>query len=133
MGNNHKKTDLDHARDELMSHVIRCEVLKARMEDREHWLDETMEYMKDRYPTLNDMQVAQLEMVGRQFIKPVIPHGKGNHAANRPDAVVTTTEGDEVAESDLTHVETTENEVEVELPDEAQDAPDEMDAEPQPA
>lgn len=105
MGNNHRKTDLDHARDELMSHVVRCEVLKARMEDRHTWLDETMEYMRDRYPSLNDMQLAQLEMIGRQFIKPVIPHGKGNHAANRPDATVVTTEGEEVPESEVTHVE----------------------------
>lgn len=105
MGNNHRKTDLDHARDELMSHVVRCEVLNARMEDRHHWLDETMEYMRDRYPSLNDMQLAQLEMIGRQFIKPVIPHGKGNHASNRPDAMVTTTEGEEVSESEVTHVE----------------------------
>jgi len=105
LGNNHRKTDLDHARDELMSHVVRCEVLKARMEDREHWLDETMEYMRDRYPSLNDMQLAQLEMVGRQFIKPPIPHGKGNHANNRPEATVVTTEGEEVAEADVTHVE----------------------------
>lgn len=113
MGKNHRKTDLDHARDELMSHVVRCEVLKARMEDRHHWLDETMEYMRDRYPSLNDIQVAQLEMIGRQFIKPVIPHGKGNHAANRPTAVVTTTEGEEVLESEVTHVETGEAEADV--------------------
>ena len=96
-----------------MSHVVRCEVLSARMEDRNQWLDETMEYMRDRYPSLNDMQLASLEMIGRQFIKPPIPHGKGNHAANRPDATVTTVEGEEVAESEVTHVEQVDADAEV--------------------
>ena len=88
-----------------MSHVVRCDVLDARMTDRHEWLDDTLDYMRDRYPSLNDIQLTQLEMIGRQFIKPVIPHGSGNTAQNRPDAVVVTTEGETVAEDAVTHVE----------------------------
>ena len=66
-----------------MSHVIRCEVLEARREDRLEWLDETMDYMADRYPHLSDLQLAQLELIGRQFLRPVIPHGRGNTALTR--------------------------------------------------
>lgn len=88
----HRKTQLDIARDELMSHVVRCDVLQATMDDRHEWLDDTLDYMQDRYPGLNDLQLAQLEMIGRQFIKPVIPHGAGNTASNRPDPIVGTVE-----------------------------------------
>jgi hypothetical protein len=79
----HERTPLKNARDELMSHVIRCEVLEARREDRIEWLDDTMDYMADRYPQLNDLQLAKLELIGRQFLKPVIPHGRGNNALTR--------------------------------------------------
>lgn len=75
-----------------MSHVVRCDVLQATMDDRHEWLDDTLEYMQDRYPDLNEIQLAQLEMIGRQFIKPVIPHGAGNTASNRPDPVLGTVE-----------------------------------------
>lgn len=83
MGNKHRKTQFDRARDELCSHVIRCEVLDAHMEDRFEWLTETMDYMADRYPDLTELEIAQLEVIGRRFVKPAIPHGAKSHAANR--------------------------------------------------
>lgn len=79
----HKYTALDRARDELMSHVIRCEVLEAEHDHRREWLRETMDYMAERYPQLSDLHLTQLEMIGRQFIKPPIPHGAGNTAHTR--------------------------------------------------
>ena len=100
MGNKHRKTTLDHARDELMSHVVRCNVLQARMDDRLEWLDDTMAYMGERYPALNEIELAKLEMIGRQFVQPVIPHGKGNTAHNRPEPTVVTTAGEELTESE---------------------------------
>jgi hypothetical protein len=66
-----------------MSHVIRCDVLEARHEDRIEWLDDTMDYMAGRYPQLSDLQLTQLELIGRQFLRPVIPHGRGNNALTR--------------------------------------------------
>lgn len=98
MGNNHRKTTLDHARDELMSHVVRCNVLQSRMDDRLEWLDDTMDYMGERYPSLNELELAKLEMIGRQFVQPAIPHGKGNTARNRPEPTVLTTSGEEITE-----------------------------------
>jgi hypothetical protein len=53
------------------------------MEDRFEWLAETMDYMADRYPDLTDLEIAQLEVIGRRFVKPAIPHGSHAHAANR--------------------------------------------------
>lgn len=81
----HDYTKFDRARDELMSHVVRCDVFDAEMDHREEWLAETMEYMAERYPMLSDLQLTQLQMVGRQFIKPPIPHGKGHTASSRDD------------------------------------------------
>lgn len=98
LGKRHQKTTLDRARDELMSHVVRCDVLQARMDDRLSWLDDTMEYMAERYPSLNRMEFAKLEMIGKQFVQPAIPHGKGNTAHNRPEPTVVTTEGEEIPE-----------------------------------
>ena len=66
-----------------MSHVIRCEVLAARREDRLEWLDDTIDYMADRYPQLSDLELAKLELIGRQFLEPVIPHGQGSNALTR--------------------------------------------------
>lgn len=76
-------TVMTKARDELMSHTIRCDVLEAHPEDRVEWLDETIDYMAGRFPQLSDLQVTRLEMIGKQFIKPVIPHGAGKTAMNR--------------------------------------------------
>jgi hypothetical protein len=94
----HRKTTLDRARDELMSHVVRCDVLQVRTDDRLSWLEDTMEYMGERYPSLNRMEFAKLEMIGRQFVQPAIPHGKGNTARNRPEPTVVTTDGEEIPE-----------------------------------
>lgn len=83
----HQYTKFDRARDELMSHVVRCDVFDAEMDHRQEWLAETMQYMAERYPMLSDLQLTQLEMVGRQFIKPPIPHGKGHTARTRDDRI----------------------------------------------
>ena len=51
-----KENDLSHekllerARDELFSHVHRCGVLKAAEDDQVHWMDETIDYIGERYP-----------------------------------------------------------------------------------
>lgn len=100
MGNKHRKTDLDRARDELMSHVIRCDVLEAEMEHREEWLEDTMGFMADRWPQLSELQLAQLEIIGKQFIKPAIPHGRENHAHNRPEPTVGGIEAEDVRDDE---------------------------------
>ena len=85
MGSKHKTTLLDRARDELFSHVIRCEVLEAHMDDRKDWLADTMDFMAHRYPQLGELELAQLEVLGQRFIKPAIPHGADTTATNRTE------------------------------------------------
>lgn len=70
----------DQARDELFSHIVRCKVLEAAPEDQAEWLKETMEYMADRYPDLTPMHLAQLEVLGKRYISPAIPHGNESNA-----------------------------------------------------
>ena len=79
----HTTTMVDRARDELFSHVIRCDVLQAEMDDRVDWLKETMDFMAHRYPNLSDLQLARLALMGARFIEPVIPHGGHATAENR--------------------------------------------------
>ncbi|NNF13405.1 MAG: hypothetical protein HKN72_09285 [Gemmatimonadetes bacterium] len=83
MGSKHQTTLLDRARDELFSHVIRCDVLEAHMDDRAEWLADTMDFMAHRYPQLGELELAQLEVMGKRFIKPAIPHGADTTATNR--------------------------------------------------
>lgn len=93
MGKKHVKTDLGRARDELFSHIQRCDVLEASEEDRQEWLEETLAYMAERFPQLSLAERNRLEVMGRRYMKPAIPHGKETTAENRPewqDEVATT-------------------------------------------
>jgi len=66
----------DRARDELFSHINRCGVLKAVEEEQRSWMDETMEYLGERYPDLADADLKELYAVGMRFCRPAIPHGR---------------------------------------------------------
>lgn len=68
----HERTDFDYARDELMSHIHRCGVLKASVEHQAAWLDETMEYMSERYSGLKTEEISELQEIGKRFCQPVI-------------------------------------------------------------
>jgi len=96
----HEYTTLERARDELFSHIQRCDVLEAADEHQAEWLEETMEFMTERYPDLTQLQLAQLEAMGRRYIKPAIPHGNGANATTRENWEQE--EGPEAAEEDQT-------------------------------
>jgi hypothetical protein len=67
---------LTRARDELFSHINRCGVLQAEEEDQRHWMDETIDYLAERYPDLSDDDLQDLFTVGMRFCQPAIPHGR---------------------------------------------------------
>lgn len=77
----HQKTDFDIARDELLSHIHRCGVLKAATEQQNEWLGETMQYMSERYADLSKDQLEELHQIGRRFCGPVIAY-KGEEDAD---------------------------------------------------
>lgn len=65
---------LDKARDELYSHILRCGVLEAQREHQQEWLEDTVEYMAERYSLTAD-EAAKLRGLGERYCQPVIRHG----------------------------------------------------------
>jgi hypothetical protein len=92
----HERTDIDVARDELMSHIHRCGVLKASTDQQEQWLNETIQYMGERYTELSEAELKELHEIGRRFCRPVIAHGPENTAIDSNDQ--TESEGTEGSE-----------------------------------
>ncbi|MEX0837302.1 MAG: hypothetical protein WD101_03145 [Gemmatimonadota bacterium] len=83
-----KEKLLDRARDELFSHINRCDVLQAAEEDQRHWMDETIEYLGERYPDLSDLELRGLHEIGIRFCRPAIAHGANSSAKKLEDAGV---------------------------------------------
>lgn len=75
----------DRARDELYSHIARCDVLDASMPARLEWLEETIEYLAYRHPYLSPKELDYLTTLGRRFVKPAIPHGSDATHMNRDE------------------------------------------------
>ena len=74
-----KKTDrtagpsfVDQARDELFSHILRCGVTEAEPEHQKEWMDDTMQYLAERYPDLSKNELEQVRVLGERFCKPIV-------------------------------------------------------------
>lgn len=65
-------TVFDQARDELFSHILRCGVLEAAPEHQKEWMDDTMQYIGDRYADLTDQERTQVRVLGERFCQPVV-------------------------------------------------------------
>ncbi len=65
-------TTFDQARDELFSHILRCGVLEAAPEHQREWMDDTMQYIADRYTELTDEERTQVRVLGERFCQPVV-------------------------------------------------------------
>ncbi|TFH66475.1 MAG: hypothetical protein E4G90_03340 [Gemmatimonadales bacterium] len=63
---------LDQARDELFSHILRCEVIEADEEQQKAWMDDTMQYIAERYLDLSKEQLSQIRLLGDRFCQPVV-------------------------------------------------------------
>ena len=61
----------DQARDELFSHILRCGVIEALPEHQKDWFDDTMQYLAERYPELQDSDLSQLRTLGERYCQPV--------------------------------------------------------------
>ena len=93
-----KQTTLDLARDELFSHIQRCGVLDAEDTERQEWMSDTVEYLRERYPALSDGEVVELQAIGHRYCQPAIPFGVSE--GDSPEAAVPEGESPEVAASD---------------------------------
>ena len=73
-------TTVDQARDELFSHILRCGVIEAEPEHQKEWMDDTMQYLAERYADLDEQQLAAVRV---RFCKPVVrkPEVAGSSAS----------------------------------------------------
>ena len=93
-----QQTTLDLARDELFSHIQRCGVLDAEATERQEWMSDTVEYLRERYPALSDGEVVELQAIGHRYCQPAIPFGVSE--GDSPEAAVPEGESPEVAVSE---------------------------------
>ena len=71
---------IERARDELFSHINRCGVLQAAEEDQRQWMDETVDYLGERFPDLSEGNLRDLHTVGLRFCRPAIRYGTPSEA-----------------------------------------------------
>jgi len=63
-------TPFEESRDELFQHIMQCGVVGSGPDDQKSWFDETMQYLRDRYPELSDAELTQLRTLGERFAQP---------------------------------------------------------------
>ena len=63
-------TPFEQARDELFQHIMRCGVVGADAEHVEEWFADTMKYMTERFPELDEQKVEELKTLGLRFAQP---------------------------------------------------------------
>jgi len=68
---------VDEARNELFSHIHRCGVLGATEEQQLEWMKDTIEFLSERYPSLKEKELKELEGIGLRFCRPVIVNAPG--------------------------------------------------------
>ena len=88
-------TAFDQARDELFSHILRCGVLEAAVEHQKEWMDDTMQYIGDRYTDLTEEERVQVRVLGERFCQPVVRRV----AAAEPGQVTADVEDAETADA----------------------------------
>jgi hypothetical protein len=103
-----KENMVTRARDELFSHINRCGVLQAEADDQRHWMDETIDYLAERYPDLTDGDLSDLDSVGIRFCQPAIPHGRKRFGF---EAKEVTAEGEAPVDAQVTDAPVTEPQV----------------------
>ncbi len=67
----------DKARNELFSHILQCEVLRAEPEHQKEWFDDTMDYLAERYSNLSKNELGTIRSLGERYCQPVIQRGDG--------------------------------------------------------
>ena len=85
MAKEQKRDDFADARDRLFHEIRRCGVLEAASEEARAWLDDTIQYLGEQYPSLTKAELVKLRLVGDNYVAPAIPHGAGKDATNREE------------------------------------------------
>ena len=72
---------MDRARDDLFGHIHRCGVLQSTEEQQEEWMDDTIEYLGECYPSLRATELGQLKDIGLRFCRPAVSRVAGEATA----------------------------------------------------
>jgi hypothetical protein len=80
LAKDNKASMIDRARDELFSHIQRCGVLDAEEEQRDEWLDDTIEYLSERFPGLPRDDLTALRKMGQRYCSPAIRRSPAEEA-----------------------------------------------------
>ena len=91
-------TAFDQGRDELFSHILRCGVLEAAPEHQKEWMDDTMQYIADRYTDLKPEELTQLRVLGERFCQPVVRRAPAQATETATEEVVAAEVETETAE-----------------------------------
>lgn len=83
-----RTSHFDQARNDLFGHINRCGVLHATEEQQVEWMDDTIEYIGECYPSLESRELEDLKQIGLRFCRPAIPHGAGQDAGEDADEAV---------------------------------------------
>jgi hypothetical protein len=84
-----RTSHLDQARNDLFGHINRCGVLQATEEQQVEWMNDTIEYIGECYPSLSPKELEDLKQIGLRFCRPAIPHGAGQDARDGADETAT--------------------------------------------
>jgi hypothetical protein len=82
----HERSTLERARDELFSHIHRCEVIGATEEQQVEWMEDTLHFMAERYPDLTPRELNQLKELGLRFCQPIAPRGADERSESDEEA-----------------------------------------------
>ena len=72
----------EQARDELFQHIMRCGVVGSDPGHVEEWFAETMKYMTDRFPELDETKIGELKTLGMRFAQPPKSRTESTDAAS---------------------------------------------------
>lgn len=72
----------EQARDELFQHIMRCGVVGSDPQHVEEWFGETMTYMTDRFPELDETKIGELKTLGMRFAQPPKSRTESTDAAS---------------------------------------------------
>jgi hypothetical protein len=70
--NRNGNSEFDRARDELFSHIHRCGVIKASEDQQIEWMEDTVDFMSERFTGLGRDDLGELRTLGLRFCSPVI-------------------------------------------------------------
>jgi hypothetical protein len=76
------ESSFDQARNELFSHILRCGVLEADLQQQSEWFDDTMDYLADRYEYLSEDELTELRTLGQRYCRPVIKREEPQNPVN---------------------------------------------------